>query len=598
MSNNDLQLAKQAIGNILKELKIAQVVYVDDVFEEKQDIAQIIGWFAEAYRKSPAETSSLVPDVSFGAPDEVWRQELSNHWNRLNSNSQREIIVQLLRMRSDQLSEDFDAANKMKSLFPKKANFVELSPSLWEQQRDTILDRASAKARVLCLFDQDLSESEGFTRSGARSGIGLIQDVIGRNAGIGVICGLVTHTIPSLENEMAEWRRLSEEHKLKLSQFLPLAKIRLADDTSPLLFADGIKKTVLNIFCEELKNSATEILQESHISAVNQLLELDVYDFDHMVLQAAFYEGEWEADTLIRLFHIFQRDSIRTSMLDPKRSASFNKTVEAARPISAINTMGDKQPSYPWNVSRIRRSELYEESSLIKHSPLQVGDIFELVTGGTVSSFLVLLAQPCDLMVRQNGIRDDGDNIIVPLVPIVKRISYDEAERKRSTYLRKQAFMRYFYPASNDVAVLRFPDAQWASIDVLDLAVLNKEGFCRLNLEEESPLPPQFTVGWKIRIANLVEKFEARRNRLDELRNSIDAIEDENSRKILWQSVMPRIVLTNYEHPLEPYSNSVFDFGLRRIGRYRQPGANRLLKAYTRYLSRDAEEHDFARPIK
>jgi len=42
------------------------------------------------------------------------------------------------------------------------------------------------------------------------------------------------------------------------------------------------------------------------------------------------------------------------------------------------------------------------------------------------------------------------------------------------------------------------------------------------------------------------------------------------------------------------YGGGVFEFGLRRIGGYRQPGVARLLSRYVAFLSRDAEEHDFA----
>jgi hypothetical protein len=74
---------------------------------------------------------------------------------------------------------------------------------------------------------------------------------------------------------MPTWRALAEEEELRLDQFLPLAKMRLADDASPLLFADGLKKTVLNTFCERLKSTAIAILREAHERAVNRLLELD-----------------------------------------------------------------------------------------------------------------------------------------------------------------------------------------------------------------------------------------------------------------------------------------------------------------------------------
>ena len=63
MSSKELNLAKQAIGNVLQGLSITTVVYVDDIFEENQDVAKVVGWFAEAYSQAPDETQTL---PSFG----------------------------------------------------------------------------------------------------------------------------------------------------------------------------------------------------------------------------------------------------------------------------------------------------------------------------------------------------------------------------------------------------------------------------------------------------------------------------------------------------------------------------------------------------
>lgn len=62
MGKAELNSAKQAIGTILRQLVVTQVVYVDDVFDDTQDVAKVIGWLGEAYSKSPAEASALILD--------------------------------------------------------------------------------------------------------------------------------------------------------------------------------------------------------------------------------------------------------------------------------------------------------------------------------------------------------------------------------------------------------------------------------------------------------------------------------------------------------------------------------------------------------
>lgn len=595
MGKAELNSAKQAIGTILRQLVVTQVVYVDDVFDDTQDVAKVIGWLGEAYSKSPAEASALIPGLPLDGPDQVWPQELRSRWDKLDTSERREILIRLSVMRGSELAADRKAASQMRGMFPRRVRFTELSPSQWEAQRDAILQGASAQARLLCLFDQNLSEAPGFTSSGSKSGIGLIQEVVGREISEGVVCGLVSHTIHSLEDEIVEWRRLAEETRLGLNQFLPLAKIRLSDDADPRLFADGIKKMVLNSFCEELKASAIAILGAAHNDALEKLKMLDVYDFDYMILQASFSEGEWEADTLMRVFRIFQQDVVCQLMATPELSASFTRNAEIARSVSEVATTGS-EAGYPWNVRCIRQSELYEEAALIRHSPLRLGDVFESRLGDGTTLPFILLAQPCDLMVRHDGQRDIGGDLLVPLAPVVDRISYLDADAKQHTYLRKHAFLPYFYNDSTDVAVVAFADAHLVRAEILDLAVLDDQGRCRLDPNAENPIPPNLTVGWKSHLRNLRDTLAEQKRKLDGFHTSILVIADEAARMALWRSVMPTIFVKSIGLGSEIYSNGVFDYGLSRTRRLRQPRAERLLKAYTQYLSRDADEADFARP--
>jgi hypothetical protein len=62
----------------------------------------------------------------------------------------------------------------------------------------------------------------------------------------------------------------------------------------------------------------------------------------------------------------------------------------------------------------------------------------------------------------------------------------------------------------------------------------------------------------------------------------------------LWQLGMPKLCFSDFL-PSMPYEAGVFDFKLKRVERYRQPGADSLLKAYMHYMARDAEDFDFAK---
>ena len=127
---------------------------------------------------------------------------------------------------------------------------------------------------------------------------------------------------------MPAWRSLAQENEIDLYQFMPLAKIRLSDGESPLLFADGIKKAMLNLYCEKWKQAAVQVIKNSTEKAVAHVMNVDVYDFDHMIFRMSLEEGIWEMETLVRLFQIFHRDEIRELILDSKRSIELSALIK------------------------------------------------------------------------------------------------------------------------------------------------------------------------------------------------------------------------------------------------------------------------------
>jgi hypothetical protein len=234
----------------------------------------------------------------------------------------------------------------------------------------------------------------------------------------------------------------------------------------------------------------------------------------------------------------------------------------------------------------IRGKELYEAASLVIHTPLDVGDLF-LNTNKQVT--YILLGQPCDLMVRSIGKRAGkraSDRLLVPLVPL-HRITHDEYESKPVNHWKTHAAINYYYPDSSDIAEIMFAEAEWVDVTVLDLAVLNPDGTCRLDMNKLPPIPDICTSGWKSRLENLFHRFSDDRGRLDKIQKHVSRIKKQETKDLIWQaSIAP-----------QSYSKGIFDFGFKRIGRYRQPGSDRLLKTFTHYLSRDADDADFAKDV-
>jgi len=586
MEENEIQIAKQAIQSLIGQLEVTQIIYVDDYFEARFDVEVIIGWLYNIQEQHFVEIEEILPGITLNAAREIWTREIRNLWGGWSSDQQKGAAAKISAILGTRFSQDYQVANRLSKYFPRRISPRTLSPSEWVKQREQILNGASPKAKILCMFDQDLSEASGFQDAGPKSGMGLIREILSRGLQEIVICCILTHTISSTENEMNAWRSLAEENEIALYQFLPLAKVRLSDGESPLLFADGMKKAMLNLYCEKWKQAAVQVINDSTKKAITHVMNVDVYDFDHMIFQTSLEESIWEMENLVRLFQIFHRDEIRELVLDPQRSTDLSALIRASRPISAVEIDQKLSHTFP-QIRPIRRKELYEAASLVIHTPLDVGDLF---LNTKKQATYILLGQPCDLMIRSIGKRAGkraSDRLLVPLVPL-HRITYDEYDSKPVNYWKTHAAINYYYPDSSDIAEIMFAEAEWVDATVLDLAVLNPDGTCRLDLNKLPHIPDICTPGWKNRLDGLIHRFSEDSTRLEKIQKHVSRIKKQETKDLIWQaSIAP-----------QAYSRGVFDFELQRVGRYRQPGADRLLKAYTRYLSRDADDTDFAKEIK
>lgn len=622
MTNNpssEMETAQKVISEILNRLNIKSVIYVDDVFEQKIRIEKILGWVTQGYQAFPNELEQLLPDVILDDPDQRVLSDTFNHyWQSLNDVQKEEFIESLVKICGNRMvfSKDLIGVTNIKAYFGDLIDFV--TPSDWvSTKKKIILETSSPKSKYLCLFDHNLSEAATFQEEGSRSGAGLIHDLLSTDNHENVICGLVTHTIQDIPTEMARWKELQTTYQIKLSDFLPLAKMRLED---PILFADGIKKTVLNGYCEQLKSILFSTLDEAIKNALKKVSDIDVYDFEYMVLRSSFESSEWEALTLIRLFQIFERDEIFGNMLLPENLINFNHVVNIARPIAEL--LPSKHTESLVKVSRsIRHQELFEGEHLIKCTPLQAGDIFQSPNG----NFYILLAQPCDLIVRKKGSRNN-ERQVVPLIPVIckkeedltamlasqmgikgknlfdnlcqnehKEKLFNALSEKKVNFWKNRIKLEYFVDDPSIISFASFPHTKWVNTEILDLAILDPEGRCCLNVFQTPNINDQLPYWWQLHLIKLTEKYSSIADEFNTINRAFsEAKQNEIVKKIYANSFHLDGQSPNFINV--SFNEGIFDFGLVRKIRLREPNASRLLKNFSQFLSRDAFEMDIAEP--
>lgn len=448
---------------------------------------------------------------------------------------------------------------------------LELTPVEWRQRAAEIVGRATEDARMLCLFDQDLKLAGLGPDGGIRLLTAAIQTYSKHTEGM-VYFGLLSHTFSKGQVE-ARWRDLGRDDPSLLSRCLPIAKESLDD---PLEFAHSVKLAVINLSHERLKEAVQRISQDARDEALKGLRDLTVWDFDQIVLQSSEYEGVWEVETLFRVYGIFERTARR------QRALAEHPTFDALSGLIRSVRLVETQPVTPVSqqVRTLRRAELYEGSEINRFLlPTELGDLF--VRG---NQHYVLVAQPCDLMVRGDGTRWLVAGTLVPVRSYEeKRTTLDiYPECPYFTELEDGRFWHFDFHSVVDV-----------SLDVLDLAALRPDGECQFRPAD--PPPADAFAPWKVRYQALSERFVVLEVPIKRTLDALGAAKASgNERRQVVSQLLEGFCLTpKFLSPT--YQNGAFSFGLKRVGRYLNPAAGVLLARYEAFRARAALEHDFAR---
>ncbi len=517
-SEGNVVAARQAIEQILASLEIKTVVYVDDVYSIQDDaeVELVIEWFSEALSKGKArECNALVGETWFSdsGDDEIWKRRLRERWSNTDADEKASMLDRLAVILEIEIEteRDRERISLLQSLI--RCETLELSPSEWEARSGEIIQQAATGNGVLCLFDYNLQGAHGYTD---HHGAIFLENAINARGDRPVICGLLTHTVQE-GDEIDRSSQLADEYGLNRSDFLILSKDRLNDS---MRFAHGLKMMSLNYARDSLARSVREIAQEADRQANEDLMQVSVYNFDYMVLRSSEKEGVWEVETLFRLFEILRRIAFQKQAFSPDNIATFNTQIARIRVIREVKT--DVEPDYPPNQRwEIRKSELYDEGEFINsaHLPLEPGDIFALG-----NKKFILVAQPCDLIVRSDGQR------AAKTVTLLKVTTPPDTPRTPYKFP-----LDYFtLDSGGKKGYAKFRSAYTISTQVLDLAVLNPDGRCRL--DPALDLPPSLHTSWRKHFEAIGRKFQNHSSRLDELNSLLETPNlSQETHEYLWK---------------------------------------------------------------
>lgn len=563
MTAIDSTMAKKEVFPILSRLNIRRIIFVDDEFKKEISLTDILSLLAESPYTDETEIDGI-GKIAFGH-DGIWQKQVEKAWNSLSATAQQSLYNELVK----QINREDQAYEKHMSEIFSDLEFVKLSPREWDQRSDEILNSTRNKKTII-LFDQDFSKAGGSTTGGIQN----IQKILAeKKKSNTIICGLLSHTY-NPEEEHITWEQMSKEYSLDKDKFTLISKQRLSTD--PAGFARMVKLTAISNDCRRFKQQAKTAIIRSQKNAVNKIEEFNIYDFEHLIFSSSSREGVWEPDTLFRVYNLFHRKFARECV---QSNEKLRLTTNKIREISLLSTKSSVGPNHgSW---KIQRMEFYDDGSFINHHhfPIELGDIFENYSD---KKRYILLAQPCDLMIRPNGRRKI---IEAPVAEILDSLPTDP-----DTGLPKEQDshyeLHYFDQDTGKSSFVCLKKTYSVRLWSLDLCVFRDDGRSILSLEDKCP-------------NNVIPSLKVYYDSvLESLRKAINRYQEGEAKQIKKETLSFFVPPSSQNNLFLGSINSktgTIEYRCSRIGRLCQAHSSAILSKLGFYQSRPAFEVDLGR---
>lgn len=573
------QRVASEIAELLNSRAIRRIVIVDDDFDHFDDDQLRAAVLANIASIHDGIRAIGVSDTTFDFfdmfDDLLSGAELADRvdevWTRLTPEQRSS-----LRPPGFTATESRDEASKFASIrpsFPKSIEYMFLGADQWTV-RKTDLFHAGHPA-TLVLFDRDLSHSS----LGSNGGELLVRSLYSENH-IGVFSGIFTQEADNVSQELAITKSLSES----IGKLVPtLGKWRAED---PAHFAAGLR-VFLNISSlDSVKRTVLSSLE----SAFN---DVDAYvrgvDFYTLLASAAsaIDEGNIEVDGLVRMARNHFRKRVQIHLRDSLPGDDLTWIRRAAK--TAISTQIPLSPE----ASRHVHDECFDSGEYLAQCrvPTDVGDIYEITDRQGLASYYILLAQPCDLMVRKGGFRQNSPDSFT-----LAKLEETEENKERGPRLIRVGVI----DADDDrVWAVNLAKRVYVQPQLLDACVLDADGRARItSTSGEKPDSSSMTPGWQ----KMPGRLETWRRRIAEGVGELTSllpddvpIEHKNTIVAALQERALGTCFTSGVIRVSIEEDGTLEAGIRRTCRLVEAHAKTLLMQYSHYHARPDRPNDLIR---
>jgi hypothetical protein len=569
-------------GQLLSALGINKIYWIDDKFFNGQVYTE------ETIRKSivdlirnggplPDELSRFSPYLENALDEVILIQEVTEFIQGFEEKGQQDDIEKVYRalLKVEALNEE-DALSdagfeRLESLFAQP-KLTKLSFSDWVEQRDTL----DSGEQALYLIDY---ENKIDTKAHGLSGKDVLHYLADRD--VPPFSIVLTHVCqPNNETSKATeiFQGIKNNDKRSIRRFSLMSKKRIAesmDGDADGLIAPAFKRLAINQMYRRIAENCLTSMKAGLEDGINRLNDLPVEDIEHAIFARSSEEGVSEPEVINRILGISQRSSffsgVAAAIKDPQ--TNYFKELRQLRDVKNISTTSDEYYQVHEVLEDLRYAELVDSGDFVNPicSPLTCGDIFQKWTdNGYNGSLYILLASPCDLMVRDDGKRNASEGVFASLKwKSIADNEPTEADQEAKKY-------EIAIGTSMGRLVVDFHTSTTVNLKVLDFCVSNTNG--EVKYGRNMRLPNVLLTGWRRRFEDLNTICERDIERFPEQYRTLCMFDEEFS---------------GIRNARENGKNEIH-FPLQRQYRIRSPYAEAILDAYLRSVGRPAFDHSFA----
>lgn len=563
--------AKKSLSSLIASLSIGRVVCVDDYYG-KQSVDALLPYLLDLSQGELQQTFELAT-TQFPEDKAIRREKIRQAW----ASAGEQVRQRATERFAPSDPRDVGPAGVLSEVIDN-GKFLALSPNEWATRKAEII-AAVADQRILLLFDQEIAGGG----HAAPTGISLIENALAEDKSGRMMCGLLTHTA-TLANYREKWAQHSQRPGIDKDRFLVVPKESLESDLQG--FVRLFKLVALSPDCQKLRAAVSSLFKSATEDATKKMEGLSPFDLEHLVFKLSREEGLWEPDTLFRLFGIYHRGCLRGSAHnDPNLQA----VVERIRCVSQVPVTAEhgEQERCTQTGAALQHLESYEPATYINelHLPLEVGDIFRKADESSPKHFIVL-AQPCDLMVRAKGRRGVEEVLLAEIVKDADDRGYSEV-------------LPHFGSNPSDIYRVLLKRSHMVSAIALDLCVFNDDGISQMMLP--CVAPRGLCTAWQSRFELLQKQAKTIIADYSRFGGSLGGVKPElmaQIRATLAAELPPKSGNTNlFAGRVTLAPTITLAFNCKRVGRLERSRAVALAAAYANCLTRPGFDRDLGLPL-